>query len=178
MRSIKVPNTSFNFVNKPSVRLLNAGLSFFRASALLIIYQTTFVVLFVIDLYWPGGSICTSLRGIVRRYLSKVFAVSNYSHGLPFKEKYFALYSHSILIILEGIKTGKVIDFFRICLSHVHQTQVNGCFILSSLVGLYLPETMAVMKLVLLFCLACCIRSVSTVAPAKVVLKSDTLLLL
>ena len=70
LRSIKVPNTSFNFVNKPSVRLLNAGFSLSRASALLIIYQTTFVVLFVIELYWPGGSICTSLRGIVRRYLN------------------------------------------------------------------------------------------------------------
>ena len=70
LRSIKVPNTSFNFVNKPSVRLLNARFSFSRPSPLLIIYQTTFVVLFVIELYWPGGSICTSLRGIVRRYLN------------------------------------------------------------------------------------------------------------
>ena len=57
---------------------------------------------------------------------------------------------------------------------------------MSSFVGLHLPETktkmfgttsgVAVMKLVLLFCLFFYIRSVSTVAPAKVALKYDKLL--
>ena len=63
---------------------------------------------------------------------------------------------------------------------------IERLFHLSSFVGLYLPETkikmfettgrVAVMKLVLLFCLFFYIRSVSTVAPAKVGLEYDKLL--
>ena len=65
---------------------------------------------------------------------------------------------------------------------HAHQTGLNGCFIWA----LSLPETktkmfgttggVVVMKLVLLFCLFFYIRSVNTVAPAKVGLEYDKLL--
>ena len=62
---------------------------------------------------------------------------------------------------------------------------IKRLFHLSSFVGLHLPEIktkmfgtsgVAVMKLVLLFCLFFYIRSVSTVAPAKGELKYDKLL--
>ena len=146
LRSIKVPNTSFNFVNKPSVRLLNAGFSFSRASALLIIYQKTFVVLFVIELYWPGGSTCTSLRGIVRRSPQCLGPQPDFEKFLRsqiilmdiclLRKNVLLCRVIPFLSFSRGLKLViKVIDFSRVCLSHVHQTQLNGCFILSSFVG-------------------------------------------
>ena len=69
---------------------------------------------------------------------------------------------------------------------HAHQARLNGCFIWALSLLFIHPETktkmfgttgvVAVMKLVLLFCLFFYIRSVSTVAPAKVGLQYDKLL--
>ena len=66
-----------------------------------------------------------------------------------------------------------------------HQTRLISCFILSAFVGLQVVETKkqmfgaiggvvdVLMKLVLLLSLFCYIRSVSTVAPAKVGTKQN-----
>ncbi|CAH3178301.1 unnamed protein product, partial [Porites evermanni] len=76
-----------------------------------------------------------------------------------------------------GNSNGKVIDVSRIVCHSRSPNTIKRLFHLSSFIGLHLPETktkmfgttggVAVMKLLLLFCLFFYIRSVSTVAPAK-----------
>ena len=110
--------------------------------------------------------------------LTSFFAIPNYFTCIfPCNEKYFALKSHSILVILEGSKS-KVIDVSGVYLSRSPH-KVKRRFHFERLpVGLQVSETnnkmigtiggVALIKLVLLFCLFVYIRSASTVAQATV----------